>query len=203
MAGVGFSGTASPTPAGERVFCSVTTANADRDMSGFCRAFALYLASLQHRANSLPCKGRVTAPHSAMRPDQQIQAIEVGKSWLREQSGANPSPPKNSPGPRLPPKKGGCKIQNNPIRRPARRSEPLHRKAAARLALRLILTKRVICGGAKIQLDFGRFRQPGPPGKGRPTHGLREFGTTYLQHPGSSGIIPVKRAAKPRSLTNF
>src|SRR3954467_5232156 len=30
-----------------RVFCSVSTAKADRDMSLFCRAFALYLASLQ------------------------------------------------------------------------------------------------------------------------------------------------------------
>ena len=53
-------------------------------------------------------------------------------------------------GPPTPPKKGGCKIQNNPLRRPARRSEPLHRKAAARLALRPILTKRVICGGPKF-----------------------------------------------------
>src|SRR5205807_3070247 len=68
--------------------------------------------------------------------------------------GANPSPPKNSPGPR-PPQKGGVQNTKQPHTSSARRSEPLHRKAAARLALRLILTKRVICGGPKFNWILG------------------------------------------------
>ena len=52
-------------------------------------------------------------------------------------------------------KKGGVQNTKQPHTSSARRSEPLHRKAAARLALRLILTKRVICGGPKFNWILG------------------------------------------------
>src|SRR3954447_305549 len=102
-----------------------------------------------------------------------------------------------------PPKKGGVQNTKHPhtsSRSAERAAAPQSRRPPGSAA---DFNQTSFLRGAKIQLHFGRFRQPGPPGKGPPMHGLREFGTTYLQDPGSSGIIPVNRAVEPRSLTNF
>jgi len=122
--------------------------------------------------------------------------------WLRGQSRANPSPPKNFPGPRLLQKRGvqNTKQPHTSSRSAERAAAPQSRRPPGSAA---DFNQTSYLRRAKIQLDFGRFRQPGPPGKGPPMHGLRELGTTHLQDPGSSGIFPVKRAVEPRSLTNF